>query len=232
MSLSDDIRAALAKATPGPWEARVLGSEGYAIDGSVDPSAASLRSRMPRRVARCGYLDWDTDKANAHLIANAPTWLAELLAEVDEAQAEAMDVGHDYDRRGERLWRLAALAGWTPGNEADNDATAESYVRERLAEVDRLSHWKAEALPVIDGLQELGAELGIRLGGRITGPDALAAVKALTARAEAAEQAVQRVREFADETAAFASRAWDDISAHYTRTAAAGILRALDGGAS
>ena len=121
-------------------------------------------------------------------------WLAELLAEVDEAQAEAMDVGHDYDRRGERLWRLAALAGWTPGNEADNDATAEFYVRERLAEVDRLSHWKAEALPVIDGLQELGAELGIRLGGRITGPDALAAVKALTARAEAAEQAIQRVR--------------------------------------
>ena len=151
----------------------------------------------------------------------SPTWLAELLAEVDEAQAEAMNVGHDYDRRGERLWRLAALAGWTPGNEADNDATAEFYVRERLAEVDRLSHWKAEALPVIDGLQELGAELGIPLGKRITGPDALAAVKALAARAEAAEQAVQRVRELAQH---YDGRAYTD--------ATGAILRALDGGAS
>ena len=187
----DDIRAALEAAAPRPWDCY-----------RPHPNYGTY---MVERVAPEGHLsgdcvavceDVDAD-ANAHLIANAPTWLAELLAEVDEAQAEAMDVGHDYDRRGERLWRLAALAGWTPGNEADNDATAEFYVRERLAEVDRLSHWKAEALPVIDGLQELGAELGIRLGGRITGPDALAAVKALTARAKAAEQTIREVSRLA-----------------------------------
>ena len=143
--------------------------------------------------------------ADPELQHKAADWLAELLAEVDEAQAEAMDVGHDYDRRGERLWRLAALAGWTPGNEADNDATAEFYVRERLAEVDRLSHRKAESLPVIDGLQ------------------ALAAVKALTARAEAAEQTVRRVRAQLD--------SWSHGNS-WNKAARNAILRALDGGAS
>ena len=122
--------------------------------------------------------------------------IAELLAEVDEAQAEAHNAQADYDRRGERLWRLAALAGWTP-DEADNDATAELYIKNRLAEVRLLARWKNEALPVIAGLQELGAALGIPLGKHITGPDALEAVKALTARAEAAEQTNQEVSRLA-----------------------------------
>ena len=146
--------------------------------------------------------------------------IAELLAEVDEAQAEAHNAQADYDRRGERLWRLAALAGWTP-DEADNDATAELYIKNRLAEVRLLARWKNEALPVIAGLQELGAALGIPLGKHITGPDALEAVKALTARAEAAEQTIQRVRELAQH---YDGRAYTD--------ATGAILRALDGGAS
>ncbi len=100
-------------------------------------------------------------------------------------------------------------------------ASAPTWLAELLAEVDRLSHWKAEALPVIDGLQELGAELGIRLGGRITGPDALAAVKALTARAEAAEQANQRVRAQCD--------SWSHGNS-WNKAARRAILRALDGG--
>ena len=57
------------------------------------------------------------------------------------------------------------------------------------AEVERLRRWKAEALPVIDGLQELGATLGVGIGQRITGPEALAAAVALKARADAAEPA-------------------------------------------
>lgn len=212
----DDIRAALEAATRQPWVVLYPGQccEGYCIESEDgrDAVAHGLEGSV----------------SDLDLITSAPTWLAELLAEVDEAQAEAMDVGHDYDRRGERLWRLAALAGWTPGNEADNDATAEFYVRERLAEVDRLSHWKAEALPVIDGLQELGAELGIRLGGRITGPDALAAVKALTARAKAAEQVVRRVRRLAE---AWATQPTDyDEDTEQQIEDGQAILRALDGG--
>lgn len=64
-----------------------------------------------------------------------------------------------------------------------------------LAEVDRLTRWKNEALPVIDGLQELGRALDIPLGHSITGPDALVAVQQLqdTARHDARE--IARLRE-------------------------------------
>ena len=59
-----------------------------------------------------------------------------------------------------------------------------------------------------------------------------AAVKALTTRAEAAEQANQRVRECAQQALEFADRTMDDNAAQWARVAAADILRALDGGAS
>lgn len=55
-------------------------------------------------------------------------------------------------------------------------------------ERDRLQRWKDEALPVIDGLQELGRALGLRLGTSITGPEAIKAAEAMTDRAIAAEQ--------------------------------------------
>ena len=86
---ADEIRAALAAATPGLWHANPLGSEGYAVTGAPDPDAHGVRAKMRRRIARFGYQDWDTDRANAELVANAPTWLAELLAEVDRLTARA-----------------------------------------------------------------------------------------------------------------------------------------------
>lgn len=61
--------------------------------------------------------------------------------------AEAHNLGHEVDRVRERLWRLAALAGWRPGNPADNDATAELYVTEGLACAEAaMASAKAEAL--------------------------------------------------------------------------------------
>lgn len=163
MSSHDDIREALASATPGPWDAKPLGSEGYAVTGAPDPDAHGVRAKMRRRIARFGYQDWDTDRANAELVANAPTWLAELLAEVD-----------------------------------------------------RLTRWQTEATEVMRGLQDLGKALSLPLGERITGSAAVVAAAALRyriaalnvalqdereahgaaiARAEAAEQAIQLVRE-------------------------------------
>ena len=169
MTSHDTIRAALEAAST-PWQS---------IPTSLDDERRVLQE-WGGDLARGCSCDYTTmDAADAHLVSNAPEWLAELLAEVDEAQAEAMYVGHDYDRRGERLWRLAALAGWTPGNEADNDATAELYVRERLAEVD-----------------------------------------ALTTRAEAAEQAIQRVR----------AMPATPPSGGYYMVSMREVLRALDGG--
>lgn len=60
-------------------------------------------------------------------------------------------------------------------------------------EIERLTRWKAEALPVLDGLQELGKALGLPLGERITGPAALAAVEALKLRATDAEANARQV---------------------------------------
>ena len=142
MSSHDDIREALAAATPGPWDAKPLGSEGYAVTGAPDPDAHGVRAKMRRRIARFGYQDWDTDRTNAELVANAPTWLAELLAEVD-----------------------------------------------------RLTRWKTEMITVLHGLQDLGKVLGLPLGEQITGETAAEAAHALRASAEAAEQAIQLVRE-------------------------------------
>lgn len=61
-----------------------------------------------------------------------------------------------------------------------------------LGEVDRLRGWKAEALPVMAGLQDLGRALDLPLGEQITGPAALEAVRDLRNRLEAAEAKVAR----------------------------------------
>lgn len=78
------MRERAGKATPGPWLANVLGSEGYAVTKDRDLSGPPRR-RI--RVARCGHEDWDTDKHNAEHIAS---WhpavsldVADLLKHVD-----------------------------------------------------------------------------------------------------------------------------------------------------
>jgi len=59
----DEIKAALAAATPVPWHAWNRG---------------------------IGYEVHTFRESDAHLIANAPTWLADLLAEVDRLTAGAL----------------------------------------------------------------------------------------------------------------------------------------------
>ena len=123
----DEIRAALAAATPGPWAWLYPDQccrDGYCIKSKADLDTCDGVTHAMKAL-----------HADVVLIANAPTWLAELLAEVER----------------------------------------------------------------------------------------------LTARAEAAEQAVQRVREFAEQGREFADRTMDDAAAHWARSAADGIIRALDG---
>lgn len=61
----------------------------------------------------------------------------------------------------------------------------ETDVQSARAEVASLARWKEEAMPVMDGLQELGKALRIPLGQRITGPAALEAVQQLRDAAQA-----------------------------------------------
>jgi hypothetical protein len=66
--------------------------------------------------------------------------------------------------------------------------------QETVRERDELRRWKAEALPVLSGLQELGKALGLPLGSRITGTEALAAVERLTRERDEARAEVERLR--------------------------------------
>lgn len=55
----------------------------------------------------------------------------------ERAEAELANLQHDYDARGERLWRLATAAGHE-SNPSDNDASAELTIATALAEVSAL----------------------------------------------------------------------------------------------
>ena len=81
----------------------------------------------------------------------------------------------------ERMAELRALASvvqlpW-PGK-TTTDAVRNDK-RELLDEIERLTRWQAEAMTVMDGLQDLGQALWLPLGERITGAAALAAVERL-----------------------------------------------------
>lgn len=91
------------------------------------------------------------------------------------------------DIRGRLLTNHYELTG-SPATAAIND------VRELLAEVDQLARWKNEAMPVMDGLQELGRALDIPLGHSITGPDALAAVQKLRDTLDRKNRDIEQLR--------------------------------------
>lgn len=78
-----EIRAALAAATPGPWEA-----EGRGVGQCGEPWGDVVSTRVDC-MAYCygGTGSAIESPADAHLIANAPAWLAELVARVEAAEA-------------------------------------------------------------------------------------------------------------------------------------------------
>ena len=86
------------------------------------------------------------------------------------------------------------IAGEIEATSTRGEFIARTDVPALLAEVERLARWKAEALPVLVGLQELGRALGLPLGERITGQSAAEAAQALLARAEKAERAFRKLR--------------------------------------
>ena len=80
MSTHDNIRAALEAATPGPWWTE---SNSYIVAEAVRPDPMTGEPMQDRDlIARSNGTD-------AHLIANAPAWLAELLAENERLREDA-----------------------------------------------------------------------------------------------------------------------------------------------
>lgn len=76
----EHIREALGRATPGPWS-YTYGPREHPRVWCDDDDEFPMATIRPAGS--------DNAVADAHLIANAPTWLAELLAEVDELRNEA-----------------------------------------------------------------------------------------------------------------------------------------------
>lgn len=82
------LRTRADAASDGPWEANVLGSEGYDVRATRPPTPGRL-SRL--RVARCGWEEWETDKANAEHIASLDPTVARALADLLDAGADEID---------------------------------------------------------------------------------------------------------------------------------------------
>lgn len=66
--------------------------------------------------------------------------------------------------------------------------------QETARERESLRRWKDEALPVLDGLQELGDVLRLPLGSQITGPEALTAAARLTRERDELRAEFERLR--------------------------------------
>lgn len=126
------LRALAEAATPGPWEANALGSEGY--DVRAENPDGGLRRLT---IARCGRESWETDKSNAaYIAAMSPDTALRILGRLAEAERE-----RDALRDGIR--RLAALLSddLADGGESDQwwiDAVLEASdsIRALLASTD------------------------------------------------------------------------------------------------
>jgi hypothetical protein len=84
----DAIRARLAKATPGPWEAN---ERGWTVV-SEHANICALHDGQDSEFWKTQGRDSGQGQPNADLIAHAPTDLADLLALLDEARAALREI--------------------------------------------------------------------------------------------------------------------------------------------
>ena len=85
----DEIKAALAKATPGPWHDGVDRGQELVIADVFGDADEAVCDVIVGEGADAGRVD-----ANAALIARAPEWLASLVAEVERLRRE--ETAYDY----------------------------------------------------------------------------------------------------------------------------------------
>lgn len=97
--------------------------------------------------------------------------------------------------------------------------SADDNTPEQAREVEDLRRWKAEAMEVMSGLQEVGKALGVRLGERITARATIDRALDLRNERDAAVAEAERLRESIEaerQEAArqAAERAWDEGECH------------------
>ena len=72
--------------------------------------------------------------------------------------------------------------------------SADDNAPEQAREVEALRRWKAETMPVLAGLQEVGQALGVQLGRQITSRETVDAALDLRNERDAAVAEAERVR--------------------------------------
>jgi hypothetical protein len=254
----DDIMAALEAITAGRWlieEDEYV--DGYSIVLDDDgPGTAYIAQEIVQGP--------DHGAADAHLIANSPRWLTELLAEnerltvdserareqygyaVDRAQQHEAEV----DRLREEARAFSEALGYGDGRTEPAASLADLIDPLTEALADGREHIEC---PVHCGLcgERLAATTCAlcRGGGCLPNPeqayvecDECAGVgkvhlgcaemtyAQLAARAEAAEQTIQRVRDLALGWLRLAGQALDPDAREWSAAAGRSVLRALDGG--
>lgn len=90
MNKIDEIKAALAAATPGPWSYDDFSDKEFIIYDHT------YFNRHITEIVSDGVESKEREEANAHLIANAPEYITYLLAEVDRKN-EALRFYADED---------------------------------------------------------------------------------------------------------------------------------------
>jgi hypothetical protein len=141
----DEIRKALDAATPGPWEAAESDDGHEILMGTAIVNPGHYDSHHMIEYNHCCYYDEDDceagqkqaleAEANATLIANAPTWIKQLL---DTVEAHAAEI---------ERWKQEALLQarlYTEKNEK---------VEQLRAEVERLSRYARERDEIISQLR-------------------------------------------------------------------------------
>lgn len=177
-------------------------------------------------MARCGYLDWPTDRANAEFIAAAdPATVLALIAEVRRMRADWLreatsrdELLAEVEERREAERAFSAALGWGDGK-TEPSATLSDLVDPLKAALSAASdHDECNVCCDLCGEMLAGTQCPTCYGSGCLPNDALVYAD-LAAKNEALSATVQRVRETAEH--------YDGLA--YTDAAGA-ILRALDGG--
>lgn len=108
-----------------------------------------------------------------------PETLDELVGEVVNIVLVYQGAGAGGPHEAVKELILKVLTPYSEANEdlADENRMWMTVALDRKTEIENLERWKAEMLPVLEGMQELGKALNLPLGAQISGPAALAAVE-------------------------------------------------------
>lgn len=113
--------------------------------------------------------------------------------------------------------------------DAEFIATAPGLVRDLLGVIEKQEAWKAEAMAVMEGIQDLGAALDIALGASCTGREALAAVNLLRAEAHESGREAARLANQIARVAALADK-WEEWGSDECVASATELRAVLAGG--